>query len=92
MRYRLSEDMEDSEKSIVHCTEAIFLLPISRGGHLLNNIFHLLFYIAIGLLVRSSKLEQPEGVNFSIEYLRYLCGLPLDSFDVPRKDVTSFLV
>jgi CHAT domain-containing protein len=93
-RYELSKEKQDIDKSIVHCTEAIFLPPVPRDGPLLNSGFHLLFHIVFALLERSEKFEQPEDVKYSIEYLRYLRGLPLDSFDLrlPRNLVTSSLV
>ena len=78
----------------MHCTEAVFLPPVSRDGPHLNNVFQLLFHLAIALLERSSKFEQPEDVKHSIEYFRHLRGLPLDSFDLltSRNFVTTSLV
>ncbi len=90
-RYQLSQEKEDFDKAIVHGTEAIILQPVSGDKPCLN-IVKLLFDLASALLDRSSKFEQPEGVKYSIEYLRYLRGLPLDSFDVPRKVVTTSLI
>ncbi|KAN0134196.1 hypothetical protein V8E53_007968 [Lactarius tabidus] len=46
----------------------------------------------MALLDRSEMLEQPEGIKYSIEYLRYIRGFPLDSFDVPRTQVTTSLI
>ncbi|KAH9019071.1 hypothetical protein EDB85DRAFT_585146 [Lactarius pseudohatsudake] len=90
-RYNLSQQKEDLNKSVLHYIEAILLLPVSRGGHSLN-IVKLLFGLARTLLYRSEKLEQPEDVKYSIEYLHYLRGLPLDSFDLPRHTVTTSLI
>jgi CHAT domain-containing protein len=92
-RYELSQEKEDLDKTIVHCTEAIFLPPVSRGRPDLNNVFQLLFCLAHTLLERSQKFNQPEGVKYSIEYLRYLRTLPLDldSFGIPRNTVTLYL-
>ena len=90
-RYALSQDNEDLDKTIAHCTEAVFLPPVSRDRPDLNNVFQLLFCLAYTLLERSRELNQPEGVRYSIEYLRYLRRLPLDSFGIPRDSVTSFL-
>ena len=80
--------------SIVHCTKAIFLPPISKDGPLPNNVVRLLLHIVSSLLERFEKFEQPEGVKSSLEYLRYLRGLPLDSFDlrIPRNLVTISLI
>ena len=89
-RYRLSQDKNDLDKSIVHCTEAILLPPSERS----NNIVRLLFDIACALLQRTAKFGhwQPHDIKYSIEYLRYLRGLPLNSFHVPRSDVTTSLI
>ena len=90
-RYQLSKDKQDLDKSIVHCTEAIFLPPVFRNGPRLNNAFRLLFHLAFALLVRSDDFEQPEGVKYAIEYLRYLRGLLLDSVYI-RIPIPSYLV
>ena len=90
-RYQLSKEKQDLDKSIVHCTEAIFLPPVSRNGPNLNNVFQLLFRLASALL-ELSEFEEPKGVRYSIDYLRYLRGLPLDSFDLSRNDVTTSLI
>ena len=92
VRYQLSNEKQDLNKSIVHCTEAILLPPISRDGPYLNNVYQLLFRLASALLERYEEFEQPEGVKYSIDYLWYLRGLPLDSFDIPRNDVTTSLI
>ena len=91
-RYRLSREKEDLDKSIVHCTEAIFLPPVSRDLLNLSNVFQLLFNLASVLLKRSEEFEQNEDVKYSIDYLRYLRGLPLDPFDLPRNIVTGSLI
>jgi CHAT domain-containing protein len=93
-RYQLSQDKEDLDLFIVHTTEAIFLPPISRDGHRLNNVFQLLFHLAFALLDRSENFDQLEDIKYSIEYLRYLRGLLLDSFDlrVPRNLITTSLI
>ena len=90
-RYGLSQDKEDLNKSILHCTEAIFLPPVSRDRPHLNNVFQLLFLITFALL-ELSEFDLPEDVKPCIEYLRYLRGLTPDSFDVPRNDVTTSLI
>ena len=93
-RYKLSQEKRDLDKSIAHCTEAIFLPPVSRNGLHLNNVFGLLFHLAFALLVRSENFEQSEGVKFSIVYLRYLRGLLLNFFDlrVTGNRVTTSLI
>jgi CHAT domain-containing protein/tetratricopeptide (TPR) repeat protein len=90
-RYELSHQKEDLDKSILHYTEAIFLPPTSRAGPSLN-VVQTLYHLANTLLIRSEEFKQPEGIKFSIEYLRHLRGFPLDSFNVPRTDVTISLI
>ncbi|KAF8268575.1 hypothetical protein EI94DRAFT_1700152 [Lactarius quietus] len=91
-RYQLSQEKEDLDNFLVHCTKAVFLPPISRNGPSLNNIFQLHFFLALALLELSKVFEQNEGLKYSIEYLRYLRGLPLEPFDVPRNLVTISLI
>jgi tetratricopeptide (TPR) repeat protein len=90
VRYQLSQEKEDLDKSIVHRTEAIFL-PHVRGGPPLDNILHLLSNLTIDVLQRSEEFEQPEGLNYSIEYLRYLRRFPLDPYRITRTDITEAL-
>ena len=95
-RYLLSKEKEDLDKSILHCTMAIFLPPVSRDGLFLSNDFHLLFLLACTLLECSEKFEQPEGIKHAIEYLLFLRGSTLDPIDKPfgvsRNLVTTSLV
>ncbi|KAH9055415.1 CHAT domain-containing protein [Lactarius vividus] len=90
-RYTLSQQKEDLDKSILHFTEAILLPPVSQDGLSLD-IFQLLFGLARALLYRSRDFEKPEDVKYSIEYLRYLRGLPLDSFHLSKHTVTALLI
>jgi tetratricopeptide (TPR) repeat protein len=91
-RYQLSQDKKDLDQSIVHRTKAIFLPPISRDGPHLNGVFGLLFQLACALLGRSRDFDQPEDINYSIKYLRYLRELPLDSLNFPGHLVTISLI
>ena len=90
-RYELSGDKQDRDKYLVHCTEAILLPPVSPADHS-NNVVQLLFTIAETLLECMEESEQPEGIKHPIQYLRYLRGLALDSFDVSRNDITKLLL
>jgi tetratricopeptide (TPR) repeat protein len=90
-RYKLSNQKEDLDKSILHYTEAIFLPPRSQAGPSLNFV-QTIFRLAGALLVRSKMFEQPEGIKYVIEYLRYIRGFPLNSLDVPRTEVTTSLI
>jgi tetratricopeptide (TPR) repeat protein len=88
VRYKLSQLKEDLDKSILHYTDAIFLPP---AAHSLN-LVHLFFLLTSALLHRSERFDQPVDIKSSIEYLRYLRGLPLDSFGVPSDIVTTSLI
>ncbi|KAI0292638.1 hypothetical protein B0F90DRAFT_230142 [Multifurca ochricompacta] len=89
IRYELSEQKEDLDRSIVHYTEAIFLPP-SWGLYL--NVVQIFFHLVFSLFRRSEEFKQPGDVKCAIEYLRHLRGLPLDTFEVPHEVVTSSLV
>ena len=71
---------------------AIFLPPVFCDGLFLSNIFNLLFHLANALVECSEKFEQPEGIKYPIEYLRFLRGSRHDSFGVPTNLVTTSLV
>ena len=91
-RYQLLNEKEDLDKCIVHCTMAILLPPVSRDGLFPSNVFDLLFHLAHALLERSDVFEQPEGVKYSIECLRFLRGSTFHPFSVPRILVITSLV
>ena len=91
-RYRLSEEKKDLDKSILHCTMAILLPPVSRDGLFLDSVFDLLFLLAYALIDRYKEFEQPEGIKYAIEYLRFLRGSSHDSFGSSRNLVTTTLV
>ncbi|KAI0292212.1 hypothetical protein B0F90DRAFT_1823106 [Multifurca ochricompacta] len=88
-RYQLSEQKEDLDKSILHYTESIFLPP-SWGFYL--NVVQVFFQLVLSLFRRSKKFKQPEDAKCVVEYLRYLRGLPLDTYEVPHEVVTKSLV
>jgi tetratricopeptide (TPR) repeat protein len=89
--YKLSHQKEDLDKSILHYTEAITLSPRPRAEPFVNAV-KTLYNLTTALLIRSEKFGQPEDIKSSIEYLHYLRGFPLDSFDVPRTVVTTSLI
>ncbi|KAH9025978.1 CHAT domain-containing protein [Lactarius pseudohatsudake] len=90
-RYRLLKQKEDLDKSILHFTEAILLLPVSWAGPLLH-VTCTLFDLAATLYYRVKDFDQTEDVESCIEYLRYLQGLPLESFHIPRSQVIAMLI
>ncbi|KAH9059554.1 hypothetical protein EDB87DRAFT_1735380 [Lactarius vividus] len=75
----------------VQILTAIFLPPVSWAGFSLN-IVEFLFYLASALLQRTKTLEQPHDIKYSIKYLRYLRGLSLDYFDLPKNIVATSLI
>lgn len=82
----------------------ILHLPVSRAhdgphlrqdlSHFFQLLFHLAYQVAYILIELSKKCGQPDGVQSSTEYLRYLRGLHLDddSFDASRNLVTTALM
>ena len=90
-RYQLSLQKEDLDMSILHFTEAIFLPPMPQTEPF-HNFYQTLFRLAIALLKRSEKFEQPEGIKYSIAYLQYIRIFSFDSFDTPRTVVTTSLI
>ena len=94
-----SHKKEDLDKSILHYTESILLPNLPPPPPIFGgipspkpNIIETLFRLAIALLERSDEFEQPDGIKYVMEYLRYIRGFPLDSFDVPRTVVTTSLI
>jgi len=87
-RYKRSQEIEDLDKSMVHYATAILLLPVSRA----SDIPRLFFNLTITLLKRSEQYKQPEGIEYSINYLRYLQRSPIAAFEIPRPAVTTPLI
>jgi CHAT domain-containing protein len=90
-RYQLSDDKEDLDKAIIHCTEAILLSPVSRDEPHFENIIQPFFHLACALVERFES-EESEDVKYPIAYLRCLRGLHLDSFDLPRDLINTALI
>ena len=89
-RYRIFEDLDDLNQSILHLTEAIILpLPWDRGS---RNIIQIFYIITLALVVRADKSRQPEDVTRSIINLRYLRGQSLETFDIPPNRVAGLLM
>ncbi|KAH9171557.1 hypothetical protein EDB89DRAFT_2177117 [Lactarius sanguifluus] len=73
IRYRLSQQKEDLDKSI------LFYTTLKRSS----------FLSFPGLDILSMNFDQIEDVKYLVEYIRYLQGLPLESFNIPRIDVMA---
>ena len=91
LRYTLSNDKEDLDKSIFHLTESILHPPHSwlENGSLL---LRALFILAIALFKRSKESNQPEDATYSAKYLRHLRDQALEIYGISRHRVTLFLV
>ena len=66
----------------------IFLLPVSR----VSDIPGLLFELTSALRERSERYDQLEGIEYCTNYLWYLRRFPINSFDIPRSDLTKLLI
>jgi CHAT domain-containing protein len=86
LRYKRLKQKEDLDKCILHFTEAIFLPLFSPY------VVEIFLVLAWTLLHRSRVFDQPEDVKYSIEYLQHLRALPLESFDISRRVVTTKLI
>ncbi|KAI9464121.1 CHAT domain-containing protein [Lactarius psammicola] len=91
VRYHLSHEKDDLDKSVLHFVEAI-LLPYLRSKTSSENIVNSFFYLASALRRRSEEYERHEDVDHSIEYFRHLRRLPLDAFDISLSKVSLSLV
>jgi CHAT domain-containing protein len=90
-RYQLLDEKEDLDKAIIHYTEAILLSPVSRDDPHFENVIQPFFHLACAL-VEHFEFEESEDVKYPIAYLRFLRGLRLDSFDLPRDVITTALI
>jgi CHAT domain-containing protein len=91
IRYTLLEQKGDLDMSILHCNEAISLLSMCKAGHS-KSVVRTHFLLANLLLRRSEEFGQPEDLEGSITHLRYLRGLPLESFNISSNDVTASII
>jgi len=79
-RYRLSGQRDDLEQSILHYTEAIlYPLPWDENCRSVTQIF---FQITLALAHRAKASKQPDDVERSLSYIRYLRGLPPETLDI----------
>ncbi|KAN0141116.1 hypothetical protein V8E53_000872 [Lactarius tabidus] len=90
-RNMLSNQMEDLDKSISHCTEAILLPPRLWLGHG-PMILRTLFLLASVLFHRSTVSKLPEDTIYAAKYLRYLRDQSHASFACRRHVVTKILM
>ncbi|KAH9053737.1 CHAT domain-containing protein [Lactarius vividus] len=88
-----SNEKDDLDECIVYLTEAILLphLPSDPPG---DSIVRMLFELASVLLSRSQESEQPEDVQSSVIYFRYLRDHfeSIETFDIPRSEFSTYFV
>ncbi|KAH9052214.1 hypothetical protein EDB87DRAFT_1581906 [Lactarius vividus] len=81
-RYKLSNQSEDLDKSIIHLTESILLQPSSWLKLELSPTIPVTFFaLALALVRRSEASSQPEDAIYAAKYLRHLRDQP---YTVPR--------
>ncbi|KAH9965644.1 CHAT domain-containing protein [Russula compacta] len=81
--YALSDQNEELEKAISHCTEAV-LLPFAPQIKSGPNLITTMFDLAEALLFRSLKFKQLGDLEHCIKYLHYLRDQSLESYYVTR--------
>ena len=91
LRYTVSDECGDLDKTISHSTEAI-LLPSDTPIELPLYVVESLFDLAKGLFLRGRKLKQPDDVKYALEYLRYLKDQLLETPNLTRGKIKAFLV
>jgi len=91
IRYRLSDDEQDLDRSIAQLTHAVFLpLPPSVEGSV--NLIQAFFYLAAALFHGSHKFQQLSTLKYSVKYLRYLRDKSFEAFGIEYDSVTTLLV
>ncbi|KAI9436230.1 CHAT domain-containing protein [Lactarius indigo] len=92
-RFDHSDEKEDLDECIVYLTEAI-LLPHLPSDPPSDSIVRMLFELASILLRRSQESEQPEDVQSSVIYFRYLRNHfeSIEIFDIQRSEFATYLV
>lgn len=89
-RYHVLGHVDDLGQSTLQYTEAIFL-PRHWDKHF-PNIAHNFLLIAQLLLLRAAHTEHPEDVKHPVIYLRHLCGLSFEAFNISPDMVKEHLV
>ena len=91
VRYMLSDECEDLDRSISHSTQAILLSfdpPIERDSCVVTS----LYYLAHALLLRSQKFKRLSDLKHCVDYLLYLRDQSLETPLVPRNDIAKLVV
>jgi CHAT domain-containing protein/tetratricopeptide (TPR) repeat protein len=92
-RYKLSNQRDDLDKSILYLTESLLFSPLSWLAHG-PMIGAVLYSLALSLLMRSGVSMEREDAIYAARYLRHLRDLAHAPFAFPRRDqpVTALLV
>ncbi|KAH9047468.1 CHAT domain-containing protein [Lactarius deliciosus] len=91
-RYKLSQQKEDLDKFILQYTEAVIFSPVFWARLSVNILRFRLALALLNYLNRFQNFKQAKDVQIAIDYLRYLRGLPLESFYVHRNNITINLI
>ncbi|KAI0259997.1 hypothetical protein BC834DRAFT_1035606 [Gloeopeniophorella convolvens] len=90
-RYEITHDKQDLDEASLHFAEALLLRYRPLCGEYFNYI-DAFYRLACALSLRFSCLQDPDDIEHSIKYFRFLLGLPhLEMSGVKRFSVLSLL-
>ena len=89
-RFKLSDESEDLDKSISHSSEAA-LLPFYTQTEL-SLYRKAIFQLAIALVLRLQKFEQPSDLKHAMKYIHYLQNQSLETSRATRNQNNVLLV
>ena len=90
-RYRLSNQIDDLNKSILYLTDSL-LSPLNSWLAHGPMIVKVLLYLALSLLMRSNASREPEDAIYAAKYLRQLRDPARAPIAFMRQSVTALLV
>jgi CHAT domain-containing protein len=90
-RYKLSNQRDDLDKSILYLTESLLLSPLSWLAHG-PMIVEVLYHLALSLLTRSRLSKEPEDSIHAATYFRHLQNPAQAPLVFLRPSVTASLV
>ena len=91
VRFALSNQKEDLDKSIIYLTESV-LFPSPWWQMRGTEILQTLCCLAVALFKRSRVNKLPEGAIHAATYFRHIREQPHQMFMIPRHHVTSWLI
>ena len=87
--YKLSNQQDDLEQSILGFTEAILSLLLPLPFPNINQAFHPLMLV---MFLHATEFKHPKGVKYSVIYLCYQCRLPDNIHNPFSFSIMSFLI